>query len=202
MKHIAWLVVVAAGACKGNETKPAPAQPNVVPTVEPDLITAVCAMTLLPSVHANSSRVAVIQTADGKRHPWIIRDYQHQAIEELEKELWMPHANDPKLTSSKFPTSFCRLTGPIYATLRLYNPDDKQTWVLAGKLGALTKQAVEKDRLDNDSQTRGIELVIEELAKDGRTKPTLVWFEEADSTRTTGLSGSWVTAFEELVRRR
>ncbi len=200
MKHIALVVVVVA-ACKGNETKPAPAEPKVVPTVERDLITAVCAMTLLPSVHANSSHATVIQTADGKRHPWIIRDYQHQKIEDIEKELWMPYANDWGMTSSKFPTSFCRVTGPIYATIRLYNPDDKQTWVLAGKLGALTKQAVEKDRLDGDSRTRGIELVLEELKKDGGTKPTLVWFAESDSTRTTGLSGSWVTAFEQLAAR-
>jgi hypothetical protein len=75
MKHLALFVVVAA--CKGNETRPAPpAEPKVVPIVERDLISAVCAMTLLPSVHANSSHAAVIQTADGKRHPWVIRDYR------------------------------------------------------------------------------------------------------------------------------
>lgn len=194
MKHCLLALTVLA-ACKG-ETKTV--EKVVTETVmERDLLLGTCLLTLAPAAPGTGhSSVAVIETADGKRAPWIVRSFQHRKPEELEQDLhWLVAAEPPKLVEGLFPTTFCKFDHPAYATFLLGNPGEPNTIVWSGKVGALVKDEA-KGVLSDEARDRGIARVLEAIAKDGGTKPQLVYLPESKDVRTPGIDGRLIDAFK------
>jgi hypothetical protein len=116
--------------------------------------------------------------------------------EELEQELhWIAAPESASLIDGLLPTSFCKFDHAAFATIRLGNPGDPNTFIWSGKVGALAKDEV-KGVLTDESRDRGIALVLEAIAKDGGTKPQIVFLPEKKDVKTPGIDGSLVEAFK------
>jgi len=193
----ALLALSLLAGCKGKVVEKV--VEKTVMVVDKDLMLASCLLGLMPppSGSANSG-IAVIQTADGKRYPWIIRHWQFLTAEELEKSMHWMTMGDSMITTM-FPSSFCKLTGPAYATFRI-GPPGGPTQIWAGKIGALVKDKVD-GTLTRDSQDRGVALVIEAIKKDGGANPELAFLPESKDVKSPSVSGDWVEGFRQAAAK-
>lgn len=182
-------------ACKSDkQATPADKKPDAqVDAQRQQLLTAVCLLTLVPpGPSSGSSSAAVIDLGGGKTAPWIIRSYQHLTLAEVETALRVFDANN-NLIESQFPTSLCKVSGPIFATFRLGNPGEPTT-VIAGRLGKLVKETV-PGTLEDASMKRGVELVLAAAKEDGANAPALVWYDIGNNTKDTGIDGRTLEMF-------
>jgi hypothetical protein len=192
--------VIAAALLAGCTEKTKVIEKIVTETVvDKDLMLATCLLTLMPAMYGTrTSDVAVIQTADGKRYPWFVRDYQFLKPEELEAGMkWMKEGN--ALITGMFPSTFCKLDGPAFATIRLGNPGES-TWLWSGEITALVKQEM-KGTLDSSSADRGAELVVEALKKVGGDKPELVFLPQTKDIKSPSASGRWLDVFRKAAAK-